>query len=71
MSKSATNFIHALLAVLAGNGLYFMLERHLPVRAQHVAFKIDVGMAVDFWFCMVMFGAIKAIAARRGDSSRS
>jgi hypothetical protein len=70
MSKSISNFIHALVAVLAGNALYFALERYLPVRAQHVAFKIDLGTVVDFWFCLVVFGVIKTLAGRRRDSDR-
>ncbi|HXY15932.1 MAG TPA: hypothetical protein VEI26_15655 [Terriglobales bacterium] len=65
MSKSTANFLHALVAVVAGNVIYFVLERHLPVRAHHSPFKIDLGMAVDFWFCLVVFGIIKTVAARR------
>jgi len=65
MSKSAANFLHALVAVLAGNAAYFLLERYLPTRAHHVPFKIDLGMVVDFWFCLVVFGIIKTIAGRR------
>ena len=65
MSKSATNFIHALMAVVAGNALYFGLARYLPARAHHVAFKIDLGTVVDFWFCLVAFGGIKTVAAWR------
>jgi len=68
MSKSAANFFHALVAVLAGNALYFLLERYLPAGAHHVPFKIDVGMVVDFWFCLVVFGIVKMIAARRRES---
>jgi len=68
MSKSTANFIHALVAVLAGNALYFLLERYLPVRAHHVPLKIDIGMVVDFWFCLVVFGIVKMIAARRRES---
>jgi hypothetical protein len=65
MSKSTANFLHALVAVLAGNAIYFLLERYLPAGARHVPFKIDVGMVVDFWFCLVAFGIVKMIAARR------
>jgi hypothetical protein len=69
MSKSVSNFIQALVAVVAGNVLYFALERYLPARAQHVAFKIDLGTVVDFWFCLVAFGLIKTLAGRRGHDS--
>jgi hypothetical protein len=62
MSKSTANFLHALLAVLAGNAAYFLVERYLPVGARHVVFKFDWGMVVDFWFCLVAFGVVKAVA---------
>jgi len=68
MSKSATNFMHALAAVLAGNAAYFLLEEHLPVQAQHIGFKTDLGTLVDFCFCLVMFGIIKALASWREGS---
>ncbi len=64
MSRSSTNFLHALVAVVAGNALYFLLEKHLPVPAQHVPFRMDLGIVVDFWFCLVIFGAIKTVAGR-------
>jgi len=65
MSKSTANFLHALVAVLAGNAVYFVLESHLPARARHVPFRIDLGIIVDFWFCLVAFGIIKTVAGRR------
>jgi hypothetical protein len=70
MSKSATNFIHALAAVLAGNAAYFLLERYLPLRARHVPFQIDLGLVVDFWFCLVAFALIKTVAGWRRASKR-
>jgi len=51
--------------VLAGNAAYFLAEKYLPARAHHAPFKIDLGMVVDFWFCLVVFGIIKTVAARR------
>jgi hypothetical protein len=68
-SQSAINFGHALVAVLGGNFAYFMLEKYLPARAHHVPFKLDLGVVVDFWFCLVFFGIIKTIARRRRDST--
>ena len=65
MSKSAANFLHALVAVLAGNAVYLLLEKHLPAPARHVAFKFDLGMVVDFWFCLVAFGIVKTVASWR------
>ena len=69
MSKAAANFVHALAAVLAGNAAYFLLMKHLPSQARHVPFQIDLGLLVDFWFCLVVFGVIKTVAKRRGDAT--
>ena len=63
MSKLAVaNFVQALVAVLAGNVLYFLLVPHLPPPARHVPPRLDLGMLVDFWICLVIFGAIKIVA---------
>jgi hypothetical protein len=70
MSKSAANFIHALVAVLGGNAAYFLLGRYLPPGARHVPFQIDLGLVVDFWFCLVVFGLIKTVAVWRRASNR-
>ena len=70
MSSSRANFLHALIAVVAGNAIYFLVEKYLPVSARHSPFRIDVGMAVDFWVCLVVFGIIKTLAAR-GRKSRA
>lgn len=53
------NFVQALAAVLLGNALYFVLLPYLPPVARHKLFKLDLGMAVDFWFCLVAFGLIQ------------
>jgi hypothetical protein len=68
MSKSVANFLHALLAVLVGNAPYLLLEKQLPVWARHIGFKTDLGTLVAFCFCLVAFGAIKAVVARREQS---
>jgi len=65
MSTSGINFLHALAAVLGGNAIYLLLEKHMPMAARHAPMKFDLGMVVDFWFCLVIFGAIKTIAGRR------
>jgi len=57
--------MQALAAVLGGNAVYYLLMPHLPAEARHLPQKIDLGMLVDFWICLVIFGAIKTIAGRR------
>jgi len=54
------NFVQALAAVLLGNAGYFLLSPYLPPLARHHVFKFDVGMVVDFWFCLVAFGLIRS-----------
>ena len=71
MSKATANFIHALVAVLAGNGAYFLFMKYLPQRARHVPFQMDLGLVVDFWFCLVAFGIIKTVAGRGRRSNQS
>jgi hypothetical protein len=63
------NFVHALIAVLAGNAVYFLLMPHLPPTARHAPFKTDIGLAVDFWFCLVVFGMVKTAAGWKRHSS--
>jgi hypothetical protein len=69
MSKQSTNFIHALAAVLAGNAVYFLVMRFLPLEARHEGSRIDLGMVIDFLICLVALGMIKAIARRKSDSN--
>jgi hypothetical protein len=65
VSKSGVgNFVQSLVAVLAGNAAYFLLMPHLPPAARHVPPHLDLGVAVDFWFCLVIFGAIKTASSR-------
>jgi hypothetical protein len=52
------NFWRSLIAVLAGNAIYFSVEQHLPPRARHEPYAIDWGLAVDFWMCLVMYGLV-------------
>ena len=65
MSKSAANFAHALVAVVAGNAGYFVAIRSLPAWARHVPFRVDLGVAVDFGFCLGVFGVVKLVAGKR------
>jgi hypothetical protein len=55
-------FIQALIAVLAGNAIYFLLLwPYLPPRARHGIGRIDFGRLVDFWVCAVAFGGVKLL----------
>jgi len=67
MAKSETikNFLDALLAVLVGNAIYYLLAPHLPVAMRHGRFVEDWGLVVDFMICTVIFIAVKLVRARR------
>ncbi|HTQ55753.1 MAG TPA: hypothetical protein VMI94_14900 [Bryobacteraceae bacterium] len=48
-------FWHSFAAVVLGNAVYFEFDRFLPVAGRHVPFKIDWGLAIDFWCCVVVY----------------
>jgi len=57
------NLLQALLAIILGNVVYFMLIPSLPPVARHRPLHLDLGMILDFWFCLVAYGLIRT--ARR------
>jgi hypothetical protein len=58
------NFIESLVAVLSGNLAYFLLLPRLPASARHTPPSLDLGLLVDFWFCMVALGCVRALSRR-------
>lgn len=62
----ARRLLKQFVAILIGNALYFLLLMpHLPVRAQHRPDKLDLGLLIDFWICVVIYGLVELIARRR------
>jgi hypothetical protein len=59
----ALNLLQALLAIILGNVVYFLLIPSLPPVARHRPLHLDLGMVLDFWFCLVVYGLIRT--ARR------
>ncbi len=57
------NFVQALISIVLGNVVYFLLAPSLPAVARHHPFRMDLGMVIDFWFCLVAYGLIRT--ARR------
>jgi hypothetical protein len=53
------NLIQALFAVVLGNLAYYFLLPSLPPVAHHRPFHFDLGVVVDFWFCLVAYGLIR------------
>jgi hypothetical protein len=57
--RTLRDFLDALLAVLAGNAIYFLLMPHLPLAMRHSWFKEDWGLMVDFAICAIIFVVVK------------
>jgi hypothetical protein len=55
------SFWQSLIAVLAGNAIYYGIYRYLPPRGQHQLYRIDWGLAVDFWICVICYFLIRMI----------
>jgi hypothetical protein len=49
------------IAVVAGNLIYLVVEPHLPPRGQHQLYKLDWGLVVDFWICLVCYGLVRMV----------
>ena len=54
-------FWRYLIAIVLGNAIYFGIESWLPPKAQHQAYRIDWGLAVDFWICLACYGIVRLI----------
>ena len=66
LRRRLPRFWHALIAVLAGNAVYFLLlEPRLPARARHQLYQLDWGLVVDFWVCLCFWGVIEMLQRRR------
>lgn len=62
----ARRLLKQFVAIVIGNAIYFvLLMPHLPALAQHRPDKLDLGLLVDFWVCVVVYGVFELIARRR------
>jgi hypothetical protein len=59
------NFVHALIGVLGGNIIYYLLLPYLPPAARHDPLHFDLGMVVDFLICLAVFVLVKTVASHR------
>jgi hypothetical protein len=58
-------FVKQTIAVVAGNLLYFfVLAPHLPQSGQHRPGRMDLGLIVDFWVCVAMYGVVEVVDRR-------
>ncbi len=54
------NFIKSLIAVVAGNAIYFLLLTPvLPPAGRHAPGRLDLGLLVDFWVCLSVYGMVE------------
>jgi hypothetical protein len=55
-----------LAAIVVGNLLYFfVLMPHLTLAGRHHPFRIDIGLLVDAWVCLVLYGIIEWLDRKR------
>jgi hypothetical protein len=48
-----------IVAVLGGNFVYYaILYRRLPPRARHRRNQVDLGLVIDFWICLFIYGLL-------------
>ena len=58
------------VAVVVGNLLYFfVLMPHLPAAGRHRPDRLDLGLIVDFWVCVVLYGVIELVDRKWQKSS--
>ncbi|MBZ5630840.1 MAG: hypothetical protein LAO06_18445 [Acidobacteriia bacterium] len=56
----------ALIAVVVGNAIYFLLLMPLlPPAGRHAIARLDFGLLIDFWVCLLAYGVIELIVKVR------
>jgi len=61
LTPRAKRWIKYLVAIVAGNLIYFTLAPHLPPAARHHPYHADIGLFVDLWFCVAIYGLIELL----------
>ena len=61
-------WIRSAVAVLVGNFVYFLiLSPILPPAARHAPDRWDLGLLLDLWVCLAVYGLVELLwRARRG-----
>jgi hypothetical protein len=53
-------WLEYLVAILIGQAIYYYsLVPHLPMSFRHQDFRIDLGMLLDFFVCVAVYGLIR------------
>jgi cytosine/uracil/thiamine/allantoin permease len=65
---SKREFWQALIAILAGNAVYYILYPHLPRALQHRLYQVDAGLVLGFLICSAFYLLLRfAFPPRRRD----
>ncbi len=54
-----SRWLQYILAILAGNALYFLARPFLAPSIQHQAFQMDAGLVIDFTLCVAAYFVIR------------
>ncbi|MGD0975599.1 MAG: hypothetical protein ABR866_16045 [Candidatus Korobacteraceae bacterium] len=61
------NILKSLIAVVGGNAIYFfLLLPVLPHGARHRYLHFDLGLVLDAWICLVIYGVLSLVRRRKG-----
>ena len=72
LGMTPRRWIEYTAAILAGNAIYFLvLYPDLAPSLQHRPFRFDVGLALDFLCCVVVYGVIRLGVARARKMNRA
>jgi hypothetical protein len=61
-SMTAARWIKYAFSVVLGNALYFLFARHLPAAARHQSSRVDIGLFIDLWICVAVYGLVELLA---------
>jgi hypothetical protein len=48
-----------LVAILLGNIIYLFIEPQLPTAIRHRMFRVDFGLAIDFFICVALYAVVR------------
>ena len=69
-SLSPRRWLDSLLAILAGNALYFLvLMPRVPRWLVHQPFRLDAGLLLDFLLCLAIYGLARSVGRSAGSAS--
>jgi len=66
---SPRRWLESLLAIVAGNALYFLVVMpRAPRWLVHAPFQIDAGLLLDFLICAAIYGLARGVGSSRKES---